>query len=170
MSYIIKNKCRLCESRKLISVFELAPTPPANAFVSKKELSQEQECYPLEVYQCEVCSHVQLLVVVDPDILFSNYVYVSGTSPVFVKHFKDYAEYTINKFDLEPGSFILDLGSNDGTLLSFFRNHGMKILGVDPAIKIAEKASKNGIKTIPSFFDLSLSKSLVILVSSTRDL
>lgn len=168
MSYIVRDRCRLCESKKLISVFELVSTPPANAFISKNKLNQVQESFPLEVFQCEVCSHVQLLVVVNPDMLFSNYVYVSGTSPVFVKHFKDYAEDVIRKFNLNTDDFVLDIGSNDGTLLKFFKNNGMRILGVDPASKIAHKASKSGIETIPNFFDLILSKKILDKYGSAK--
>ena len=82
-----KTACRLCSSSKLSLVLKLESTPPANAFISKKDLDKDQKKYPLEVYFCESCKHVQLTEVVDPVELFENYVYVSGTSKVFVNHF-----------------------------------------------------------------------------------
>ena len=87
-----KSLCRLCRSSKLTSILKLASTPPANAFVSKENLHISQRKYPLELFFCEDCSHVQLTEVVDPTELFENYVYVSGTSPVFVEHFSNYAK------------------------------------------------------------------------------
>ena len=70
-------------------MLSLAPTPPANAFVTAADLSQPQPLYPLDLWFCRDCAHAQLLDVVDAEALFGDYVYVSGTSPVFVKHFED---------------------------------------------------------------------------------
>ena len=110
-------------------MLELTPTPPANAFVKAEENEIEQLVFPLDVYFCNSCYHVQLLDVVDPDILFSEYVYLSGTSPKFVDHFRRYASEVISRFSPEPKSLVLDIGSNDGTLLSFFKNSGLSVLG-----------------------------------------
>ena len=96
-------------------MLSLAPTPPANAFVNESQLADIQPIFPLDVFFCEDCHHVQLLDVVDPVVLFENYVYVSGTSPVFVKHFDDYAAFVINAYAPPPGAFVIDIGSNDGT-------------------------------------------------------
>ena len=153
MTYYHRETCRLCDNRDLVKVLSLTPTPPANAFVPRKELDVKQDCFPLELWFCRNCSHIQLLDVVDPDILFSNYVYVSGTSPLFVRHFEKYASAIINYTTLNKESLIVDIGSNDGTLLRHFKNHGCCVLGVDPAVNIAEQATKSGIETIPVFFD-----------------
>ena len=93
-----RKTCRLCHSNKLKSVVKFCATPPANAFVSNRDLNIEQETYPLEVFFCCNCKHVQLLDVVNPSILFKNYVYVSGTSPVFIKHF-ELGPYFMKKFE-----------------------------------------------------------------------
>ena len=82
--YHRRDKCRLCDSTQLTEVVSLTPTPPANAFVAEAALNEKQPSFPLDVFFCEDCAHVQLLDVVDPELLFANYVYVSGTSPVFV--------------------------------------------------------------------------------------
>lgn len=141
--------------------FSLTPTPPANAFVSAAERSKKQECFPLDLFFCENCSHLQLLDVVDPALLFENYVYVSGTSPVFVKHFQDYADALIKRYGLRAGGLAVDIGSNDGTLLRFFKEAGFKVLGIDPAKDIAARATASGIETLPAFFTPELARKLV---------
>ena len=153
-----RKNCRLCGQSDLRRVLQLTPTPPANAFVPENRLGEIQESFPLDVYQCLQCSHVQLLDVLDPRYLFENYVYVSGTSPVFVKHFQNYAETIISDFNISSDSLIIDIGSNDGTLLKFFRRAGMRVLGIDPAVEIAENATRSGIQTLPLFFDPELAR------------
>ncbi len=151
-----RNSCRLCSSCDLVRVLVLPPTPPANAFTSVEKLNEPQTCYPLDVYFCESCFHLQLLCIVDPEILFRDYVYVSGTSPSFVKHFQSYAEDCIARFTPPLGSLALDVGSNDGTLLQFFKAAGMSVLGIDPAKKIAAEATSRGLETWPEFLDADL--------------
>ncbi len=148
--------CRLCGSKDLALAFALTPTPPANAFVPASEREKTQTTFPLDLFFCRACGHLQLLDVVDPSSLFENYVYVSGTSPVFVAHFKAYAEDVIRRFTIPKGSLIVDIGSNDGTLLRFFKEGGMRVLGVDPAREIAAAATKAGITTLPAFFTAEL--------------
>ena len=118
--------CRLCQSRELVSVLELASTPPANAFISEEKLKMKQKKYPLELYFCTNCYHVQLLEVVNPKELFEDYVYVSGTSDVFVNHFMNFAKDVVDKFKPSLNNYVLDIGSNDGTLLKFFKEMGYR--------------------------------------------
>ena len=155
-----RDNCRLCGGRRLTLVLSLAPTPPANAFVPAEKLTEPQACFPLDIFFCEDCCHVQLLEVVDPRVLFENYVYVSGTSPAFVAHFESYAKDVLNRFKPAPGSLVMDIGSNDGTLLRFFQQAGMKVLGIDPAKNIAEQATQSGIETKAAFFSPALAKEI----------
>ena len=155
-AYRTRATCRLCDSRSLERVLTLTPTPPANAFVPAAERAAKQATFPLDLHFCRDCGHVQLLTIVDPRVLFENYVYVSGTSPVFVKHFEEYAADVIERFGLAKGALAVDIGSNDGTLLGFFRKAGLKIQGIDPAIAIAEAATAKGIPTIAGFFTPAL--------------
>lgn len=150
--------CRLCQSRELELAFSLTPTPPANAFVPASERGKPQAAYPLELFLCLSCRHLQLLDVLDPAALFENYVYVSGTSPVFVEHFKSYASDLLRRFSPPKDSLAVDIGSNDGTFLRFFKEAGMRVLGVDPAKSIAAEASKAGLETWPAFFTPELSR------------
>ena len=161
VDFFIRNDCRLCNSKNLSSVIKLEETPPANAFINEEELHIKQKKYPLELFFCEECNHLQLSTVVDPKKLFEKYVYVSGTSNVFVKHFEKYAEFIIKRYSPSKENLIIDIGSNDGTLLSFFKSKGYKILGVDPAKKIAKNASEKGIQTIASFFNKDLTKKII---------
>jgi SAM-dependent methyltransferase len=155
-----RKTCRLCGGTRLTSVLELAPTPPANAFVPREELAKPQQRFPLDVFFCEDCTHAQLLDVVDPSVLFENYVYVSGTSPAFVAHFEKYANGVLEQFKPAPGSLVVDIGSNDGTLLRFFQKAGMKVQGIDPARNIAQEATRNGIPTMAAFFNPKLASEI----------
>ena len=154
----VKDTCRLCQSKRLQFLFALAPTPPANEFLAERPADGQQDHFPLDVYQCSDCGHVQLIHCVDPERLFRNYVYVSGTSQVFVKHFEEYAAEVIRYVPLATGDRVLDCGSNDGTLLSFLQKAGMDVLGIDPARKIAEEATQRGIPTWPEFFNSALAR------------
>ena len=159
-NYRRRSLCRLCKSSKIVSVLKLASTPPANAFVSKDECKIEQKKYPLQLFFCESCNHVQLTDIVDPAELFKNYVYVSGTSSVFVNHFRNYAQDIIAKYRPSKKNFILDIGSNDGTLLKFFKELGYSVLGIDPAKEIAKKATLDGVETINDFFNMETSRKI----------
>ena len=156
-----RTTCRLCGSENLSEVLSLAPTPPANAFVDADQLSVAQASFPLDVFFCGDCHHVQLLDVVDPAVLFENYVYVSGTSPVFVKHFADYAAFVKDTYAPQTGSLVFDIGSNDGTLLKAFKNLGHTVLGVDPAKDIAAQATADGIETINGFFSPAMADDIL---------
>lgn len=159
--YFRRTHCQLCGSNELTLILSLEPTPPANAFVLANALEEEQECFPLDVFHCEDCHHTQLTDVVDPEALFGNYVYVSGTSPAFVSHFEDYATTVIERFTPPGDGLVVDIGSNDGTLLRFFQEAGMSVLGVDPARDIAAAASTTGIETLASFFTPALAREVV---------
>ena len=151
----------MCGEGSLTKAMSLTPTPPGNDFLTKEELGRDEPVYPLDLYFCEACHHIQLGHVVDPKILYQkNYSYVSATSAYFVNHLKHYAKDMVERFDLKPGDLAVDIGSNDGTCLSFFKDKGMKVVGVDPATEIAGKATENGIDTIADFFGYKLAVEL----------
>ena len=155
-----RDICRLCESPKLELVVPLLPTPVAEKYLTKEQLNQEEVICPLDLYMCKNCGHVQLLDIVEPQFLYSDYTYSSGNSSGLVKHFKEYADEIMQKYKPKKNSLVIDVGSNDGTLLNFFKDYGLKVLGVDPAKEIAEKATLNGIKTLPKFMSMKLSQSI----------
>ena len=115
----------MCGEVSLTNVISLTPTPPGNDFLNKEELGRDEPVYPLDLYFCEGCHHVQLGHVVDPQILYQkNYTYVSATSALFVNHLKSYATEMVDRFGLQSGDLVADIGSNDGTCLSFLNSRG----------------------------------------------
>jgi len=144
----------------LKDALHLSSTPLANDFVDSSRLNEKQPVFPLKLSFCNNCYHTQLKDVVDPTLLYENYIYVSGTSNTFVKHFEEYANYAIQEFDLDNEAFVVDIGSNDGTLLKSFKERGLKVLGVDPAKNISDNANQNGIPTLNSFFDNDVSNQI----------
>jgi SAM-dependent methyltransferase len=160
-SYRRRDTCRMCAQTRLTRVLELTPTPPGNRVLTSDEIRRSWPAYPLELNFCEACFHVQLGHVVDPSILYQdNYSYVSATSPVFVEHLRQYAEEMVEWQRLAAGELVADIGSNDGTCLSFFKRAGMTVLGIDPATEIAARATASGIETIPDFFNLEVATRL----------
>lgn len=154
------ENCRVCKKTNFTKVFDFGPTPPANAFLKKEQLDRGELYFPLEVYFCNNCSFLTLGHVVSQKLLFSNYVYVSSTSQVFVKHFEDFANSISSRFKLSNDSLIIDIGSNDGILLKPFKRIGSRVLGIEPAKHIAQLARKDGIPTIAEFFSESLAKKI----------
>jgi hypothetical protein len=153
-SFYKKEICRICESTNIQEALKLTPTPPGNNFLSIENLNEDEEVFPLELYFCKDCYHVQLGHVVEPEFLFqNNYSYVSSTSGVFVQHLKDYSNLITKRINLDHNSFVIDIGSNDGTCLSFFKQKKMKVLGVDPAEEVSKIANDNGINTLNVFFN-----------------
>jgi len=151
----------MCGEESLAKVMSLTPTPPGNDFLTKEELGREEPVYPLDLYFCKGCHHVQLGHVVDPQILYQkNYSYVSATSAHFVSHLKKYATDMVERFELQADDLVADIGSNDGTCLSFFKKQGMRVVGVDPATDIAERATENGVETVADFFGYDLAVAL----------
>ena len=151
-----RNSCRQCSSKDLSLAIKLNPTPLANNYLKDLESKSKNEVYPLDVFFCNHCKHLQLLHVVEPKVLYSDYVYVSGTSPIFVNHFKNYAK---NLFDnYVKDGLVIDIGSNDGTLLKAFKDLGYSVIGIEPAKNIAQEAKNNGIETIVDFFSTSISE------------
>jgi len=163
VNYIKNNSCRLCDSSKIKNVFNLKATAPANAF--RKNISIINKKYPLNVYLCLDCKHLQLVNIINPKILFSNYLYSSGTSKVYIRHLDNYSKDVIKIYRLDKSKdLICDIASNDGTFLKCFRDKGFTVLGIEPAKNLAKIANKKKIKTKNNFFDnnfVNLNKKLI---------
>jgi len=151
-----RNTCRLCDSKKLEVALQLNATPSGDAYVGSDKLNTNQELYPLDLVLCKDCAHVQLYDVVNPDLLYGNYIYTTSISLGLVEHFKEYANDVITSFKLPKDSLAIDIGSNDGTLLKFFKSHGMKVLGIDPAPTASKNANEAGIETLQMVFTSKL--------------
>ena len=155
-----RTTCRLCEAPDVELVLHLQPTPPADAYVPADRLKEPQDSYPLDLFFCRRCGHAQLLDVVDPKVLFQDYLYISSSSPGLEDHFQSYSDQVLAYAKPPAGALALDIGSNNGILLKLFKQQGLKVLGVDPAREIAGQATRSGIETIPAFFSSHLARQL----------
>lgn len=155
------SKCRICSSDELEEFLSLGEMPLANSFLKKEDFSKEKS-YPLRISFCHNCNLVQLMDVVNPDLLFLDYVYFYSKMPAASKYFIDYADYVSKEFVSDgKKDLVVELGSNDGLLLEAFQNRGCaKVLGIDPAKNIAEFASQKGIPTIADYFSQPLAISV----------
>jgi SAM-dependent methyltransferase len=157
-SWIYKREtCRLCDSSDLDCVVPLREipivTPNVDATNAARQFAGVQDLsVPLALYACRGCRHLQLLDVVSPDVQYNNFSYTTSISLGLPEHFRKFAGEVIDAVGASPGSLVLEIGSNDGTLLRAFKERGMKVLGVDPAKKIAARATESGIPTLATFF------------------
>ena len=165
MGMNLKNKnlnkllqCRICNSNEILPILDLGNQPLANSL--KKEKTQSETFFPLEICQCKKCSVIQLTETIDAKLLFNEYLWVTGTSKIAKEYSQIFFERS-KKYIQSKNPFIIEIASNDGTFLKPFKEHGFKVLGVDPASNIAEIANRQGIKTIPEFFGLQSSKAIV---------
>lgn len=152
------KKCRICGSKNLIDVIDLGEQPIPNGFLRKEVLDKKESTYPLAVCFCNNCSLMQLKNLVNPEVMFKNYLYIPSASKTRVDYFKTMVEEVIEIGEMKQGELVIDIGSNDGSLLICFRNLGMKILGIDPAENLVTVAALNGVYTIPGYFDSKLAR------------
>jgi len=143
----------MCDGRKLELALPIRPSPIADAYVPAAALGRPQELFPLDLYLCTDCGHVQNVDIVSPELLFRDYLFTTSTSAGLVDHFRKYAAEVASKLGFRAGSLVVEIGSNDGSLLRFFKEQGMHVLGVDPAREIARQATEAGIPTLPDFFN-----------------
>jgi SAM-dependent methyltransferase len=150
----------MCGSRDLQLILKMAATPPGDHYVTADQLGTPQPVYPMDLVMCGVCGLAQLPDVVDPELLYRDYIYNTSISLGLVQHFDRYAEAVIARLAPKPQSLVVDIGSNDGTLLKGFKSRGMRVLGVDPAIEAGRMANEAGIETLSTFFTTELGKEL----------
>lgn len=159
MTYIHKDTCRICKGADLTRILTLGDHPPVDNFITEAEIQNEKR-YPLDVYFCTTCCLVQLLDVVDEEELFhGDYAYFSSASKPLVEHFRSFAEDLKNEY-LKENDLIVDIGSNDGVLLQFFKDT-YRVLGIEPSSNVAELAREKGIETLDGFFNVQMAKDIV---------
>jgi len=156
----IKN-CRTCKSTKLKNFLYLGKMTMVNNFLTSYQLNDPEPRFPLTTCLCLNCGLVQTREVVDPEILYKNYVYISSFSQTMADHFQNLAKSLVSRFNLTSSSLVVEIGSNDGTLLQLLKNLGMKVLGIDPAKNLAKVANQNGIETWDTFFNNAVAKRIV---------
>ncbi len=156
--FLKKNdKCIVCESLKITLYLDLGKTALANDYRTKKDLLVPENKAPLKVAYCNECTLSQLTHTVNREFIFKNYLYFSSASTQLQEFFKDYAEEIIEKFPDKAKKLTIEIASNDGILLKPLKKMGARVLGVEPAKNISKVANKEGIKTLPYFFNLKTS-------------
>lgn len=153
-------KCRFCNNKLNLIFADLGMTPLANSYVNKTQSDIGEIFYPLKTFVCEKCFLVQLGEFTSPKEIFKNYAYFSSFSPSWVNHAEKYVETLIKKFDINKKNQVMEIASNDGYLLQFFKKKGIPVLGIEPAENVAKNAIKKGIPTISEFFGTKLAKEL----------
>jgi hypothetical protein len=154
--------CRYC-NRQLSHVFvDLNEAPPSNAFLSESELQNPEAQYPLKLYVCENCWLVQVAEYKKAEEIFSSdYVYFSSYSTSWLAHAEKYTVSMIGRFGYNQKSLVMEIASNDGYLLQYFKKRNVPVLGIEPTLSTAVVAREKGIESITEFFGVSLAKQLV---------
>lgn len=158
--YKLEETCRICSGKNLEMVLDLGMQPPANAFLRDIDLGLEEKKFPLRVFFCKDCYLVQLLDIVDKGYLFSHYLYLSSANKPLSEHFAKYASYVYDNILINKDKFLIEIGSNDGSLLREFMKFGVEVLGIEPASNVAKMANDAGISTQNSFFTSEIAEEL----------
>ena len=150
-NYKEKKDCVCCGKSNLSLVLDLNKQPLANSYHKEDEILEE---YPLGLNLCDDCYHLQLTHIVNPDLLFKNYLYCSGTTQTLRDNFEWFTNFTLENSDIDVET-VLDIACNDGTQLDCFKSKGIHTYGIDPAENLYELSSKNH-NVICDYFDSSL--------------
>lgn len=154
------TKCRFCETPLKHTFADLGMSPLANSYLKPEQLQQMEPFYPLHVYVCKGCYLVQLPVFESPEEIFSDYAYFSSYSESWLKHAKTYTNLMIGRFGFNSHSQVIEIASNDGYLLQYFKERGIPVLGIEPAKNVAKAAQIKGIPTIDKFFGVQTAQEL----------
>ena len=153
--------CIVCRAELPDPFLDLGSTALANKFLAPAEAAQHEASFPLRVTRCDACAHVQLNELVPPHLMFEDYLYVSAASDTLLGHLHDLAAVVVARRELAEGDLVVDIGANDATLLQGFARHGVRTLGVDPAVNLAAHAADSGIDRYTGFFGSQSAREIV---------
>lgn len=153
------SHCRYCNGSRLTKFLSLGQHPPSNSFLRADQLSLEER-YPLDVYVCEECCLVQLLDVVEAEQIFGDYLYLASTSRALKAHYAAVVADISSRFGLKSGDVVVDIGCNDGILLSGYPVDGLVRVGVEPS-KVADYAEAAGFNVVRRFFGPDAAREIV---------
>ena len=156
----VTHSCRFCGSELQVSFCDLGMSPLSNAYVAAESLQRMEPFYPLHAYVCGKCYLVQLPEFESPQHIFSDYAYFSSYSDSWLAHAKAYSEAMVARFGVSVASQVIEIASNDGYLLQYFKEKGIPVLGVEPAANVAEVAQQKGIPTRVKFFGVATAQEL----------
>lgn len=152
--------CRSCGHTRLVDILSLGRTPLANALLSADQLGQPEPTFPLDLVFCPHCALVQITETVSPELLFREYLYFSSFADTALLNAQGIVERLIAARHMGGESLAMEIASNDGYLLQFYRQRGIPVLGIEPAANIARVADERGIRSICEFFGLDLARQL----------
>lgn len=153
--------CRLCDRPVHEIMVDLGAQPLANSYLTGDKVGEMEPTYPLAPAVCTDCHLVQLPPVVAPESIFRDYAYFSSYSGTILRNAERYAKETIDRLGLGTEDLVLEVASNDGYLLRFFKDQGVPVLGVEPAENVARVAVENGIRTCTEFFEAKTAEKIV---------
>ena len=153
------SKCRICEKKLEKTFVNLGYAPLSNSYLKKNMIKNERE-NPLHVLICTKCLLVQLEEFESPKNIFSDYAYFSSYSKTWLNHAEKYAKKMKKRLNLDSNNLVMEIASNDGYLLQYFKKYKIPVLGIEPAKNIAKIAKKKEIPTITKFFSTKLAKEL----------
>ena len=156
-----KIQCNFCKTQLYQTFVDLGKVPLVSSYLDEEDLQKVEPFYPLHVYVCEKCNLVQLPEIQTPEQLFRDYPYFSSYSDSWLKHSKLYVDFIIDRYGFNRSNQIIEIASNDGYLLQYFKKKGIPVLGIEPAKNVAEAAVASGIPTVTKFFGLKVAKELV---------
>jgi hypothetical protein len=155
-------KCRFCKNVLTQEFVDLGFSPPSNSFLTIEQLNEPETYYPLKIMVCEKCYLVQIDEFAKHDDIFSsNYAYFSSYSTSWLAHAKAYTSMMVNRFGFNQSSQIIEIASNDGYLLQYFKEKNIPVLGIEPTANTAAEAQKKGIDSVIDFFGIYLATKLV---------
>jgi 2-polyprenyl-3-methyl-5-hydroxy-6-metoxy-1,4-benzoquinol methylase len=146
------TNCRFCGSPLQAVFADLGMSPLANSYLTPEQGNAMEPFYPLRALVCDRCFLVQLEEYESPSHIFSDYAYFSSYSSSWLEHSRRYVEAMIDRFGFDGSSHVVEIASNDGYLLQYFKERGVPVLGVEPAANVAEVAESRGIPTVVAFF------------------
>jgi 2-polyprenyl-3-methyl-5-hydroxy-6-metoxy-1,4-benzoquinol methylase len=156
------GSCRFCKTKLSATFADLGMSPPSNAYLKPEQLNAMERFYPLHAWVCESCKLVQLEEFESPAEIFSEYAYFSSFSDSWLKHAKNYVEMMIGRFGFSETSQVVEIASNDGYLLQYFKQKNVPVLGVEPAANVAKVAAeKHGIPSRVEFFGTKTAAGMV---------
>lgn len=156
-----ENRCRFCGTRLAHAFANLGASPLANSYLKEEDLNRMEPFFPLHVFVCEACRLVQLPECQSPEEIFSDYAYFSSYSDSWLDHARNYTAMMIERFGFDAGSLVMEIASNDGYLLQYFKERSVPVLGIEPAKNVAEAALEKEIPTLSEFFGVETAEMLV---------
>jgi hypothetical protein len=151
--YYERKTCRMCLSEDLQMAMPLKPTPIGDKYLPPERGEESRELVPLDLLLCGQCGNMQTGAIIDPDVIYGHYLSrPSAVNPALSGAYKEYAESVVERYELSKDDLVVEMGSNDGAFLNFYKRLGIPILGIDPAQNLAAAAAKIGVETIATFF------------------